>query len=222
MNPALIPVPVFTAVSWMLSTSGCTMFSLLLKTDGFPKNMNSFPGSSFPYIHFIPLKNTSSIIPLPSDTVTFILFTALNLISCCRLPSPLPWPAVCAVPPMPDAVSPPVPGSTGISWNTGPAVPYSSLEMTFARIWICAMSGTASAMRMTELLSMYLYGYRRTRSPNVDTPSSFFRRSALLGPAPGRNCMSFSSAPAPMVNCCLRKIRKNDSNNQSRMSRPEP
>ena len=60
------------------STSGWTRLTLPLNAEGFPKNMNSDPGVSFSCIHFIPLKNTSSIWPLPSSIHTLILFIVLN------------------------------------------------------------------------------------------------------------------------------------------------
>ena len=51
------------------SMSGCTILILPLKLAGFPKKMNSLPGFIFSDTHLSPLKNTSSISPLPSDTI---------------------------------------------------------------------------------------------------------------------------------------------------------
>ncbi len=41
--------------------------------DGFPKNMNDFPGCSFACIYLMPLKNTTSICALSSAMMTLNL-----------------------------------------------------------------------------------------------------------------------------------------------------
>ena len=74
--------PVFCGAA---STSGWTTFILVLNSCGFPKNTHSVPGFSFSNIHLMPLKNTISISPVPSDTHTLILLTRLNLSPSCWL-----------------------------------------------------------------------------------------------------------------------------------------
>ena len=139
------------------STSGWTMFMRPLNAVGLPKNMNSAPGFSLPYIHLMPLKKTISMSPLPSETHTLILLIMLNL------------------------------GASEVPGSIAPLAPYRSVLVTFARIWRYAMSGLASHILVMEVLSIYLNGYSLRRSPTVSTASSFRRSSALLGPTPGRN-----------------------------------
>ncbi len=63
------------------STSGWTMLMRCPYAWGFPKNTNSLPGTRRLKFHLMPLKNTISILPLPSSTVTEKRFTALKRIS---------------------------------------------------------------------------------------------------------------------------------------------
>ncbi len=111
------------------------MFILPLNAVGLPKNMNSLPGTSFSYIHLIPLKKTVSISPEPSEIHTLILFTVLNFIAFSFAPAPSPGASI-----LPDEL------------------PKSSTRITLALIWRYAMSGLASAILTTELLSIYLNG----------------------------------------------------------------
>ena len=61
-----------TVPGW--SISGCTMFTRPLKAVGFPKNRNVLPGCSRSAVYLIPLKNTNSIVPVPSCTHTLSFF----------------------------------------------------------------------------------------------------------------------------------------------------
>ena len=51
------------------SSSGWTMFQPPLKREGLPKTMYSRLGESLSWIHFTPLKNTRSMVPLSSRRV---------------------------------------------------------------------------------------------------------------------------------------------------------
>ena len=61
-----------------LSTSGWTIFMRLPKVCGLPKKTNTLPGVSRSQFHLMPLKNTISISPVLSATITLRRLTALK------------------------------------------------------------------------------------------------------------------------------------------------
>ena len=110
------------------SISGCTILNLPPYRDGLPKKMKTLPGWSFGHRYLIPLKNTISIIPDSSATITEKRCTALNLI----------WPSA---------------GS-----RTEPALSRRVALTTPALIWTMAAVDLTAAMGITELRSTYLNG----------------------------------------------------------------
>ena len=71
--PVSLPLPCDSALSG-LSISGWTRLKRPLNSCGRPKNIHSLPTVSFSATHFVPLKNTASMMPLPSESITLSFF----------------------------------------------------------------------------------------------------------------------------------------------------